>query len=131
MSSETGASILDAVLAFIGERISIVVLQPGNKDKNYQGYWVALQTVPVCLDIVSPLTNQGLQQEASVQFHARMLERFKIVKEMQSDIAEHLLPLKNELQDVIEDFDGHLTFWEGSLLWKEHLQKIQEPWYLV
>jgi hypothetical protein len=40
MSSEAGASILDATLACIGERISIILLQPqagatGNKDGNY------------------------------------------------------------------------------------------------
>ena len=197
MSSETGALILDAMLTFIGKRISIVLLQPGNKDKNYitslhnevasiptflyqypclghcsnlhldlacgcldcwpstsvvwwqlscsrvgqvafhsfldirnpgsytapdvhllpevkaqrsdvpwfnfKEWWIieeggaleepfdirdkivsgllgALQTVSVCLDILSPLTNQGLQQEASTQFCARMLERFKIDK---------------------------------------------------
>ncbi|KAF8265899.1 hypothetical protein EI94DRAFT_1803769 [Lactarius quietus] len=35
MSSETGASILDTVLTCIGERISIILHQPGDKDENY------------------------------------------------------------------------------------------------
>ena len=35
MSSQTGALILDGVLACIGERISAILLQPGDKDENY------------------------------------------------------------------------------------------------
>ncbi|KAF8261276.1 hypothetical protein EI94DRAFT_1705649 [Lactarius quietus] len=35
MSSETGASILDSVLTCIGERISIILHQPGDKDESY------------------------------------------------------------------------------------------------
>jgi hypothetical protein len=35
MSSETETSILDAALTCIGERISIILFQPGNKDENY------------------------------------------------------------------------------------------------
>ncbi|KAN0128682.1 hypothetical protein V8E53_013501 [Lactarius tabidus] len=35
MSSETGTSILDAALACIGKRISIILLQSGDKDENY------------------------------------------------------------------------------------------------
>ena len=35
MLSETSTSILDAVLACIGERISTILLQPGDKAENY------------------------------------------------------------------------------------------------
>ena len=35
MSSQTGTSILDAALACFGERISAILLQPGDKDENY------------------------------------------------------------------------------------------------
>jgi hypothetical protein len=35
MSSETGTSILDATLASFGKRISVILLQSGDKDKNY------------------------------------------------------------------------------------------------
>jgi hypothetical protein len=35
MSTETGASILDAALACIGKRISTVLLRPGEKDENH------------------------------------------------------------------------------------------------
>ncbi len=35
MSDETGTSILDGALACIGQRITTIFLQPGNKDKNY------------------------------------------------------------------------------------------------
>ena len=35
MSSDTGTSLLDAALACIGQRISTILLLPGDKDKNY------------------------------------------------------------------------------------------------
>jgi hypothetical protein len=35
MSAETGASILDAALACIGNRISAILLRPGEKDENH------------------------------------------------------------------------------------------------
>jgi len=35
MSSETQTSILDAALACIGKRISMILLQSGDKGKNY------------------------------------------------------------------------------------------------
>jgi hypothetical protein len=35
MSSETGTSILDAALSCIGKRISMIMLQSGDKDENY------------------------------------------------------------------------------------------------
>lgn len=35
MSAETGTSVLDAALACIGQRITTILLQPGDKDKNY------------------------------------------------------------------------------------------------
>lgn len=35
MSAETGSSILDGAIACIGERISAILLRPGDEDKNY------------------------------------------------------------------------------------------------
>ncbi|KAI9443816.1 hypothetical protein H4582DRAFT_2071289 [Lactarius indigo] len=37
MSTEIGTSILDAALAYIGQRISIILLKPADIDKNYIG----------------------------------------------------------------------------------------------
>ena len=35
MSTEIGTSILDAALAYIGERVSSILLKPTDNDKNY------------------------------------------------------------------------------------------------
>ena len=35
MPSNTGASILEEALACIGQRIDSILIQPGDKDKNY------------------------------------------------------------------------------------------------
>ncbi len=37
MSTEIGTSILDAALAYIGKRVSSILLKPANNDKNYIG----------------------------------------------------------------------------------------------
>jgi hypothetical protein len=35
MSSETGISILEEALVYIGQRIASIIIQPADKDKNY------------------------------------------------------------------------------------------------
>jgi hypothetical protein len=101
------------------------------RDEIGSGLLGALQTVPVCLDIRSPLTNQGLQQEASAQLRASLLEKFKRVKAMQSDITDHLLPIKEELQAALDYVHQQLSFWDGSLTWDENLRKMQGPSHLA
>lgn len=89
----------------------------------YQGCWVPYGWYAACPDNRPPLTSKGLQQEANAQLRARILNRFKEAKELQTRIEESSRILINEIESIEENLKATVEAYESIQGYRNSLKK--------